>query len=385
MGAHKRILVVDDEVDFAKLIKLFLESRGYAVDLAHNPDQAFDKLKAKPDLVLLDRTLRGENSVSDGLDICEAIRKNKDISNTPIIVISARGMLHEKTEGLYRGADDYLPKPFHKEELIARIEAIFRRSDRIKKEEEKEGEIIKELRNIIDNKLVTPYFQPIVSVSERKIVGLEFLSRPPRDSILSNPEILFRSALKYGMYYDLELVGWKKAVADWKAKYYPEKVFLNCSPYLIEFEGFKKEILVDEIGIDPNYTVMEMTERFAIKDYKLFLNNIHEMREMGFVIAVDDLGSGFASLETVVEVNPDYVKIDMALIRDIHMNKVKNSVVETIIGFTKKNNIKSIAEGIEIKEELEQLKNLGVDAVQGYFLAKPSPEIDLEKTLQTIH
>ena len=93
-------------------------------------------------------------------------------------------------------------------------------------------------------------------------------------------------------------------------------------------------------------------------------------------IAVDDVGSGFASLDTVAEVRPDYVKIDLKLIRDIHINSLKKNIVQSIITFCRQSNIRTVAEGIEERAELRIVRDLGVDAVQGYLLGKPSPEVD---------
>ena len=96
-------------------------------------------------------------------------------------------------------------------------------------------------------------------------------------------------------------------------------------------------------------------------------------------LAVDDVGSGFASLDTIAETKPDFVKIDMSLIRDIHKDNVKQSIVEAIVSFCKKSNMLTIAEGVEVKDELEKLINMGIDAAQGYYLAIPEPEIRFEK------
>ena len=91
-------------------------------------------------------------------------------------------------------------------------------------------------------------------------------------------------------------------------------------------------------------------------------------------IAVDDVGSGFASLDTVAEVRPDYIKIDLKLIRDINFNSLKRNIVQAIITFCRQSGILTVAEGIEERAELQTVRDLGVDAVQGYLLGKPSPE-----------
>jgi EAL domain-containing protein (putative c-di-GMP-specific phosphodiesterase class I) len=92
-------------------------------------------------------------------------------------------------------------------------------------------------------------------------------------------------------------------------------------------------------------------------------------------IAVDDVGSGFASLDTVVEIRPNIVKIDRQLVREAYKDDLKYNIMEAIIAFSKKSKMLTIAEGIEQEKELEVVNDLGVDAIQGYLLASPTPDI----------
>ena len=102
------------------------------------------------------------------------------------------------------------------------------------------------------------------------------------------------------------------------------------------------------------------------------------LREAGIKIAVDDVGSGFASLDTVVEIRPDIVKVDRQLVRALHKDELKYNIMQAIISFCKKSGVMTVAEGIEEEKELEAVNELGVDAVQGYLLACPTPEISLD-------
>jgi EAL domain-containing protein (putative c-di-GMP-specific phosphodiesterase class I) len=99
-------------------------------------------------------------------------------------------------------------------------------------------------------------------------------------------------------------------------------------------------------------------------------------KKKGFKISIDDVGSAYASLDTIVEIKPDYIKIDIRLIRDINIDGVRQNLLKAIVMFCKQSGIISIAEGIETQEELNILVDFGVDAGQGYFLGRPTPEIE---------
>jgi DNA-binding response OmpR family regulator len=120
---YMRLLVVEDDIKIAQAIKRGLELKGYAVDVVHDADSGYAyAVDADYDLVILDRMLPGS---MDGVELCRKVRA--DGVSTPILMLTARGSVQDKVEGLNGGADDYLLKPFSFEELIARIQALFRR------------------------------------------------------------------------------------------------------------------------------------------------------------------------------------------------------------------------------------------------------------------
>ena len=118
------VLIVEDDPNIRELLQMYLEKDGYAVTLASDGGQGLDKFRTiKPDLVLLDVMM----PVMDGWAVCKAIRQE---GNTPVIMLTAKGETDDKVSGLKAGADDYITKPFEMKELLARIEAVLRRSDR---------------------------------------------------------------------------------------------------------------------------------------------------------------------------------------------------------------------------------------------------------------
>jgi len=184
----------------------------------------------------------------------------------------------------------------------------------------------------------------------------------------------------FGFYEELEILSWRKALKVVSKYLGKVNIFLNCNPYFIEESRFPaiKELFAEN-NIPINKAYLEITERSAINDFSVFYEQLSHFREKGFKFAVDDVGGGYASLESIVYAKPEVVKIDRHIIKDISTDGCKRSIVKFIVSFCKENNIISIAEGIETKEDLELVKSIGVDAGQGYYLYKPTSEIDLQK------
>lgn len=382
--SRKHILLVDDDSSVAKMLSMLLETRGYEVRIARSGQEALEKVSTATDLILLDLILPDQG----GFEVCRKIREVQLISHIPIIMLSGKLLSEDIVEGLYLGADDYLTKPFEYEELIARMEAVMRRRILLPGEtliSHGQQAVIEELRKIIRGELITPFFQPIYMLDSLKLYGLEALCRPTTGSMLSNPEILFKAAIKFGFYQELELLSWKKAI-QYASKYLKdEKLFLNCNPYLVEGPKFMKiKSFFDDFDIKQSNVILEITERSAIHDFKTFYNHLLKYREFGFQFAIDDVGGGYASLESIVETRPEVIKIDRHIINGLAQDKYKQSIIRFIVAFCVENNILSIAEGVETKEDLDVVRALGVNAVQGYYLYKPSAFIDLKKMSEEV-
>ncbi|MBN2515372.1 MAG: phosphate regulon transcriptional regulator PhoB [Deltaproteobacteria bacterium] len=182
-----RILVVDDEKDLVDLISYNLQREGYAVLKAYNGEEALGLVQSqKPDLVILDLMLPG----IQGIEVCKRIRKNQEISNLPIIMVTAKGDEVDKILGLEMGADDYITKPFSVRELLARVKAVLRRFKASEVQVKKEKFEFKGLRIDFASHRVTIDGERVeLSPTEFKI--LTFLSRRPgrvytRDQILDH-------------------------------------------------------------------------------------------------------------------------------------------------------------------------------------------------------
>jgi diguanylate cyclase (GGDEF)-like protein len=230
------------------------------------------------------------------------------------------------------------------------------------------------LDNILANSDLHSLFQPIISLSERRILGYEALSRGPSNSALHSPINLFAVARSAGRLSELELLCRKNACQRFSQLKLEGKLFLNVSPDSLmepKHQPGRTLQLLQALGIPPSQVVIELTEQSPTDDFALLDTALHHYRAMGFSIALDDLGAGYSSLRLWSELRPDYVKIDRHFIDGIHQDAVKREFVGSILKMAKASRAQVIAEGIELPEELAVLAEMGVDLLQGYLLGRP--------------
>lgn len=375
MGFKSNILIANEEVALSQMLLMVLGSRGFKTQIVHTGSQAILKAHEQVDLIIIDEVLPD----IDGLKLCHILKSDPQTRRIPV-VITGVNQAKNKIQSLQLGADDYLAKPFQSEELLARIEGSLRRQEIVVSGNDAPNyQTIQELKDIIQQERVVPYFQPIYSLNPLRLLGVEVLSRPQTTSNLSNPEVLFKEALRYGLYYDLEMVVWKKAIDAAQRVFGKEYLFLNCNPYLIESNRFASvRDLFSDFGMSPKNVFFEITERSAIAEFNLFFDRLSDFRTHGFKIAIDDVGAGYASLESIVQTKPEVVKIDRQIIAGAVEDSFKRSIVKLIVAFCNENDIICIAEGIETKEDFDFLVKIGVFAGQGYYLYRPAERIDLQ-------
>ena len=230
------------------------------------------------------------------------------------------------------------------------------------------------LSSILTQSGLHSLFQPIVCLSERRILGYEALSRGPSNSPLHSPINLFAVARHAGRLTELEIACRESACRRFSQQKLDGKLFLNVSPESLLEPQYQSGLtlkLLQNLGIPASQVVIELTEQTPTDDFQLLFNALHHYRDMGFSIALDDLGAGYSSLRLWSELRPDYVKIDRHFIDGIHLDAVKREFVGSILQIAKASRAKVIAEGIELAEELAVLTEMGVDLVQGYFISRP--------------
>ncbi|MGG7675083.1 bifunctional diguanylate cyclase/phosphodiesterase [Pseudomonas sp. WC2] len=233
------------------------------------------------------------------------------------------------------------------------------------------------LSSILTQSGLHSLFQPIICLSERRILGYEALTRGPSNSPLHSPIALFAVARQAGRLSELEIACRQSACRRFNEQQLPGKLFLNVSPEsLLEaaHQPGRTLQLLQDFGIPPSQVVIELTEQTPIDDFQLLQTALHHYRAMGFSIALDDLGAGYSSLRLWSELRPDYVKIDRHFIDGIHQDALKREFVGSILQIAKASRAQVIAEGIELPEELAVLTEMGVDLVQGYLLGRPQEQ-----------
>jgi len=246
--------------------------------------------------------------------------------------------------------------------------------------------LLSEFREILDQARFEIVYQPVVSLRSGGILGWEALARGPRESYFRSPDIIFSFAEKAGLLYPLERVCRRLALENLGDLGPDQKLFLNIHPRTISDPNFVRGEtmrLIGEMGLKPSSIVFEITERHCIRDFPNFNKTLEHYRSQGYMVAVDDAGSGFSSLQSIAEIRPDFIKIDMSLVRDINLHYIKRALLETFITFAEKIGGAIIAEGIETGEELTTLASIGAHYGQGYFLGRPVfPKAYLDETVE---
>ena len=230
------------------------------------------------------------------------------------------------------------------------------------------------LRKIIKKQELTALFQPIAHLQTGEIIGYEGLIRGPSDSPLHSPMNLFKVARAANLSMEVEYLCRKVVLQEFASKKLPGKLFLNVSPECLLFPKDNiSETLnhVEQFGVSPDRVIIELTESQPNYDYDLLVKAVAHYSDMGFEIAIDDLGEGFSSLRLWSELRPDYVKIDMHFIQGINLDNVKLQFVRSIQQIAESSGTKVIAEGIETQTELLLIRDLGIACGQGYHLGRP--------------
>lgn len=230
-------------------------------------------------------------------------------------------------------------------------------------------------QEILTEEKISTFYQPIVNLRTGEVIGYEALSRGPEHTPFYSPLALIDAAHTAEKIWELEMLFRKKALERMREMEGDKLLFVNVDPEVMKSPEFKsgltKEYL-SEMGVESTRIVFEITERTAINDYAYFYNVLENYRNQGYMIAIDDVGAGYSGLKTINEVRPNFIKIDMDLIRDIDKDAFKQALIKAFVDTSLTTNIKVIAEGIETKEELKTLILLGVHGGQGYYLKKPS-------------
>jgi diguanylate cyclase (GGDEF)-like protein len=244
--------------------------------------------------------------------------------------------------------------------------------------------LVGEFRQILSTPFVRSLYQPIVDLGDGSIFAWEALARGPAGSTFESPPMLFGFAEEHNLVFPLERACRTAAISGFGPREPGRKLFLNVHPRTLAdpcFSPGETRALLAARGLSSHDVVLEITERHSTKDFSLFHRTLEHYRNEGFKVAVDDVGAGHSGLWSLAEIRPDFIKLDMSLVRGIDVSPTKRALLETLLIFADKVGGKIVAEGIETARELSALVAMGAHYGQGYHLAKPAaprPDVNLE-------
>jgi EAL domain-containing protein (putative c-di-GMP-specific phosphodiesterase class I) len=372
-GTRRRVLVAEDEQALARSLSRLLVGGGYEVVIAQDGTSAAAAVKSQEfDVILSDIQMPGMS----GLDLLRIVREH-DL-DVPVVLMTADPRIETAAQAVELGALQYLVKPVPVETLFKAMEravklhlmAKMKRETMrlIGREEPAAGDragLIASFERAVETMWIA--FQPIV-LKDGRTFGYEALLRSNEPS-LPHPGAVLSAAERLERLPELGQRIRELAAAS----------FESVSPDLLLFVNLHPRDLLDPALVAPDKplsrmarrVVLEITERAAIDDIKDIRGRIGALRAMGYRIAVDDLGAGYAGLASFALLEPDFVKFDMSLVRDVHTSVIRKKLIGAMTTLCKDMGMRVVAEGIETVEERDTVLDLGCDLFQGYLLARP--------------
>lgn len=370
------MLLVDDEPAITRAYSRTLAAAGFTVEVANDGKAAARRCRERAfDVIVSDISMPGMG----GLALLRAVRQH-DL-DVPVVLMTGGPAVESAVEALEFGALRYLIKPVEPrqlEDVLSRA-VLLHRMARIRREAlelAREGDkqlgdragLEARFASALDRVWIA--FQPIVSRSRRSLYAYEALVRT-EEPTLSSPYDLFDAAERLGRVHELGRAI-RARIAE-TLRQAPAEVLLFVNLHTSDLED---EILFaqsEPLSAFAPRVILEITERTALDRIRDLVPRTALLRSMGYRIAVDDLGAGYAGLTTFAQLEPEVVKVDMSLIRGLDSSPTKQRLLESVIGLCRDLGIQMIAEGIETEQECNALVRLGGDLCQGYLFAHPGP------------
>jgi EAL domain-containing protein (putative c-di-GMP-specific phosphodiesterase class I) len=371
-----RVLVADDENELLRGYLRLLGRSGYTLDAASDGESALELIRKHDyDVVLSDISMPG----LDGISLLKKIREHHP--DLPVILVTAEPTVTTAVTALEYGALRYLIKPIDGSTLQEAVKSAIHLHaiGRIKRQIiERIGKPEMGLSDRSSLELsferaiqsLWMAYQPIIRASDRSLFAYEALLRSDEPA-LPHPEAVLGAAERLGRLPDLGAVIRSK-VSDALGRMRGVNAFVNLhTKDLSDSTLYARELAFSELA--PRI-VLEITERAPLDAVKDVPGRVAELRGMGFRIAIDDLGAGYAGLQSFAQLVPEVVKLDMSLVRGIHEDPVRQKLVRSMTGLCHEMGMLVVAEGVETKYELDSVVGLGCDLLQGYYFGRPTPE-----------
>jgi EAL domain-containing protein (putative c-di-GMP-specific phosphodiesterase class I) len=370
-----RILLVEDDEQLRSALARMLASR-FQLTAVESGEAAVTAVRdGRFDVVLSDVNMPG----MDGVALLRNIREHA--LDVPVILMTGAPALEVAVRAIEHGALRYLFKPLNIAELRKALDSAVE-LHRLATARRQSLELLGKPAGLAADRAgldaqftaalraLRMSYQPIVSWSRKRVHGYEALVRSTA-APLKDPNSLLEAALQLGRYEELSRAI-RNAVAV-SAQLLP--------PGIDVFVNLMAQDLLDEALYDTSSplarvatrVVLEITERASLAAVTDLRTRIARLRRMGYRIAVDDLGAGYSGLASFAQLEPQVVKIDIALIRDVHKNQMKSRLVSSMVSACKELSVAVVAEGVELPAERDALVELGCDLLQGYLFARPAP------------
>ncbi|MBP5177488.1 MAG: EAL domain-containing protein [Clostridia bacterium] len=254
-----------------------------------------------------------------------------------------------------------------------------------------EEQLVDDFKRALKENQFEVYYQPKFNIqkSEPYLVSCEALIRWNHKTLgMVSPGVFIPLFENNGLIQELDNYVWERAakqIVDWKERFHKTiPVSVNVSridihdPQLIA----KFKNIVGSNDLDNRDIILEITESAYVSDESLIVRTINELKQQGFIIEMDDFGTGYSSLNMISNLPIDVLKLDMVFIRNAFKENKNTKILELIINLAKKLSLKVVAEGVETKEQVDVLKELGCDIVQGYYFSKPVKASEFEKFIR---
>lgn len=393
-----RVMVIDDQLPNVLLVRQILKIAGFTrVRGFTNPREALSAMAGwPPDLVILDLHM----PLLDGVGLIEAMRpRERTYDFVPVLVLTADTTRAALTRVLQAGANDFLTKPVDQDELTLRVRNLL--SIRVAHEELKHrnAALALELRSVItdgpqrqearlrqreqirwliDEGGPSMALQPIVDLTNGTVLGHEALARFNTPT-LRPPNVWFEMASAVGLGAELELTSMLTALTQVSRLPEGQVLAINVSPATL----INDRVLDVLTGYDLSRIVFEITEHHPVDDYDTLNASLQRLRDVGARVSIDDAGAGYASLQHILKLSPNIIKLDISLTRDVESDPVRRALASSLVRFAEEVGAVLIAEGIETSHELATLRKLGVGYGQGMHLGVPGPD-PIERSIRVL-
>jgi EAL domain-containing protein (putative c-di-GMP-specific phosphodiesterase class I) len=245
---------------------------------------------------------------------------------------------------------------------------VGQRIARLREEDQRLGPLRKEIWALIQSRKFRTVFQPIIHIKTQLTSGYEALTR--FESGLP-PDEVFKTAAQAQLQPSLETAVVKSAISHLPRLQEGRYLSVNISATTVADPEFQATIL----SARPEQIVLELTEHDAIENYQHLIEALAPLRAAGVRLAVDDVGSGYASFQHILSLFPDMIKLDRSLVEGLTESKTKRAIVAAMVGFARETETTLVAEGIETDHEREVVLQLGAEFGQGYLFGRPTDAI----------